>query len=87
LRTLNALKATESDSPAVVKRMLVSLEASPGERRSFERRTAIQYFLRQTPATASAAVPALKKIADEEKGFDSFEAKRVLKQLNVTTEE
>jgi Protein kinase domain/HEAT repeats len=87
LRTLNALKATESDSPAVVKRMLVSLEASPGERRSFERRAAIQYFLRQTPATASVAVPALKKIADEEKGFDSFEAKRVLKQLNATTEE
>jgi hypothetical protein len=86
MRVLLALKATQSDSPAVVRRMLASLESAAGSNGRFERYVAVQYFLRQTPATASVAVPALQKIAAEGQP-DSNDAKRVLRQLNVIPSE
>jgi serine/threonine protein kinase len=83
LQTLNAIKATDSDSPAVVKIMLDRLEANPAIQTTFDKRTAIQYFEHKGPRTAAIAVPALKKLA-QGNGPEGNMAKQALTQLGVT---
>jgi len=85
LQTLNAIKATDSDSPAVVKIMLDRLEANPAIQTTFDKRTAIQYFEHKGPLTAAIAVPALKKLA-QGNGAEGNMAKQALTHLGVTEE-
>lgn len=85
LQTLNAIKATDSDSPAVVKIMLDRLEADPAIQTTFDKRTAIQYFEHKGPRTAAIAIPALKKLA-QGNGAEGSMAKQALTQLGVSEE-